>query len=53
MIPAAGSLRHRALFTGPYERRVLDGVGHNLPQEAPAAFADAVLALVRGDFQGD
>lgn len=53
VIPPAGSLRHRALFTGPYERRVLDGVGHNLPQEAPAAFADAVLALVRGDFNGD
>lgn len=32
-------------FTGRYERRIVPGVGHNLPQEAPAAFADAVLAL--------
>src|SRR5215213_3088447 len=22
-------------FTGPYEHRVLDGIGHNVPQEAP------------------
>jgi pimeloyl-ACP methyl ester carboxylesterase len=32
-------------FTGPYERRVVAGVGHNFPQEAPRAFADAVLSL--------
>jgi len=32
-------------FTGPYERRTVPGAGHNLPQEAPAAFADAVLAF--------
>ncbi len=50
---ADGSLRHRHFFTGPYARRVLDRVGHNLPQEAPGPFADAVLALVAGDFRGD
>jgi pimeloyl-ACP methyl ester carboxylesterase len=32
-------------FTGPYERRIIPGVGHNLPQEAPQDFANAVLAL--------
>ncbi|WFR95601.1 alpha/beta fold hydrolase [Rhizobium tumorigenes] len=32
-------------FTGPYERLVVPGAGHNLPQEAPEAFADAVLAV--------
>jgi pimeloyl-ACP methyl ester carboxylesterase len=33
-------------FTGPYSHRTITGgVGHNLPQEAPKAFADAVLAL--------
>lgn len=33
-------------FTGPYEHRTVGGgVGHNLPQEAPQAFADAVLAV--------
>lgn len=29
-------------FTGPYERRILPGIGHNVPQEAPA---DTVAAL--------
>jgi len=33
-------------FTGPRQHRVLPGIGHNLPQEAPRAFADAVLALM-------
>lgn len=32
-------------FTGHYERRIISGAGHNLPQEVPNAFADAVLAL--------
>jgi len=35
------------LFTGPCERRVIPAVGHNLPQEAPGAFADALLSLGR------
>ena len=31
-------------FAGPYAHRTIQGgVGHNLPQEAPEAFADAVL----------
>ncbi len=31
-------------FTGKYEHRlVTDGIGHNLPQEAPEAFVQAVL----------
>lgn len=35
---------YRAKFTGPYEHRlVTGGVGHNLPQEAPAAFVRAIL----------
>jgi pimeloyl-ACP methyl ester carboxylesterase len=33
-------------FTGPYSHRTIEGgVGHNLPQEAPEAFADAVLEV--------
>jgi pimeloyl-ACP methyl ester carboxylesterase len=32
-------------FTGRYERRIIPGAGHNLPQEAPAAFAEAIRAL--------
>src|SRR5476649_297682 len=33
-------------FSGRYEHRVISGgIGHNLPQEAPAAFATAVIAV--------
>lgn len=40
-----GNAHHAPHFTGPYEYRVIDDAGHNLPQEAPAAFADALLAV--------
>ena len=30
------------------ERRLIPIVGHNLPQEAPREFAEAILTLVRG-----
>ena len=34
-------------FTGKYEHRVIrGGVGHNLPQEAPQAFAEAIVDVV-------
>jgi pimeloyl-ACP methyl ester carboxylesterase len=45
--PAEASDRHAAFFTGPYARRVLRKIGHNPPQEAPRAFADAILELAR------
>jgi pimeloyl-ACP methyl ester carboxylesterase len=45
--PPETSQAHAAFFTGPYQRRVIPTVGHNLPQEAPKVFADAVLELVR------
>jgi pimeloyl-ACP methyl ester carboxylesterase len=33
-------------FTGKYQHRTISGgIGHNLPQEAPKAFADAVLQV--------
>jgi len=44
--PPAPAAAHAAHFSGPRSHRVLPGVGHNLPQEAPRAFADAVLELV-------
>ena len=35
---------YRARFTGKYEHRTITGgIGHNLPQEAPKQFAQAVL----------
>ncbi|MFE9808618.1 alpha/beta fold hydrolase [Streptomyces sp. NPDC005227] len=34
---------YRDRFTGPYDHRILTGIGHNVPQEAPAAFSQAVV----------
>ena len=35
--------RQRGRFTGRYDHRVFGGIGHNVPQEAPEAFARAVV----------
>jgi pimeloyl-ACP methyl ester carboxylesterase len=43
--PPPGSAGHRHKFGETYERRVIPKVGHNLPQEAPQAFADAIIDL--------
>ena len=44
--PHPDAAAYRAKFTGPYTHRVIaGGVGHNLPQEAPRAFADAVIEV--------
>ena len=39
-----GTADHAAMFTARHEHRVI-AAGHNLPQEAPEAFADAVLTV--------
>ena len=40
--PDASAYTHK--FSGKYAHRVIEGgVGHNLPQEAPQAFAQAVV----------
>jgi pimeloyl-ACP methyl ester carboxylesterase len=44
--PADGSAAHVRYFTGPYQRRVIPMVGHNIPAEAPQAMQDAVLELM-------
>ena len=44
--PVASSDRHDRFFKVAYERRVIPGAGHNLPQEAPQDFSAAVLSLV-------
>ena len=44
--PPATATQHGHLFTGPRSHRIIPGVGHNLPQETPQTFADAVLELV-------
>jgi pimeloyl-ACP methyl ester carboxylesterase len=39
---------YRNKFSGKYEHRTIDGgIGHNLPQEAPQAFAKAVLDVAK------
>ena len=39
---------YRAKFSGKYEYRLITGgIGHNLPQEAPKAFAQAVIDVDR------
>jgi pimeloyl-ACP methyl ester carboxylesterase len=46
VIPAQACESHERFFTAAYERRVIPLAGHNLPQEAPHVFADAVLSLI-------
>jgi len=45
--PFSGTGKDANYFEGGYERRVVKGVGHNLPQESPAEFAKAILTFVR------
>jgi pimeloyl-ACP methyl ester carboxylesterase len=47
VIAATDGTSSAAHFIGSREHRQIPDVGHNLPQEAPQAFADAVAALVR------
>jgi pimeloyl-ACP methyl ester carboxylesterase len=42
--PHPEAAAYRAKFVGPYaHRQISGGIGHNLPQEAPRAFGDAVI----------
>ncbi len=49
--PPAAAAQHAHLFTGPRSHRIVPGAGHNLPQEKPQLFADAVLELVQQRLQ--
>jgi pimeloyl-ACP methyl ester carboxylesterase len=40
---AADGKGYASKFTGKYSHRVLNGIGHNVPQEDPKSFAKAVL----------
>ncbi|MBI2772624.1 MAG: alpha/beta hydrolase [Burkholderiales bacterium] len=46
--PPADASAHAHRFSGPRSHRLVPGVGHNMPQEVPRVFADAVLELVAG-----
>jgi pimeloyl-ACP methyl ester carboxylesterase len=39
----ASGTAYRSKFTGKYAHRIFNGIGHNVPQEAPQAFAQAVI----------
>lgn len=46
--PLANGKAYADRFSGPYSHRILPGIGHNVPQEAPEAFAQAILDVGRG-----
>lgn len=46
VLPAVGLELRERRFSGAYQRRVIAGIGHNVPQEAPRQFAEAVLSLI-------
>jgi pimeloyl-ACP methyl ester carboxylesterase len=43
--PASDGTSYAKMFSGKRTHRIIKGVGHNLPQEAPQAFAEAVIAV--------
>jgi pimeloyl-ACP methyl ester carboxylesterase len=45
--PAADGKAYAKKFSGKYSHRILEGIGHNVPQEAPDAFAKAILDVDR------
>ena len=42
---AADGKAYANKFSGKYSHRILNGIGHNVPQEAPDAFAKAVVEV--------
>ena len=46
VVPATDGKASASKFTGRRVHRVIDGAGHNLPEEAPREFANAVSELV-------
>jgi pimeloyl-ACP methyl ester carboxylesterase len=42
---AADGKAYAGKFSGKHSHRVLTGIGHNVPQEAPDAFARAVVEV--------
>jgi pimeloyl-ACP methyl ester carboxylesterase len=45
--PATDGSAYARRFVGPHVHAQVPDAGHDLPQEAPAAFADAVLQAAR------
>jgi pimeloyl-ACP methyl ester carboxylesterase len=47
VVPGSDGGRWASLFLGQWEHRVVPGAGHNIPQENPQAFAEAVQTVGR------
>ncbi len=45
--PASDGTSYAKKFSGKRTHRIIKGIGHNLPQEAPQAFAEAVVEVER------
>jgi pimeloyl-ACP methyl ester carboxylesterase len=45
--PATDGTAYAAKFSGKRTHRIIKGAGHNLPQEAPQAFVDAIVEVDR------
>jgi pimeloyl-ACP methyl ester carboxylesterase len=45
--PATDGTAYASKFSGRRTHRIIKGAGHNLPQEAPQAFAQAVIDVDR------
>jgi pimeloyl-ACP methyl ester carboxylesterase len=43
VVPASDGSSYANMFTGKNVHHIVKGAGHNLPQEAPEAFADAII----------
>jgi len=41
----ASGVAYRSKFTGKYSHQILAGIGHDVPQEAPEAFSDAIVTV--------
>ena len=48
LYPVSASLGQEHLFLGPYERRILKGIGHCPPMESPDEFSQGILDLLKG-----
>lgn len=43
----ASGAAYRNKFTGKYSHQILNGIGHDVPQEAPQAYADAIIEVAK------
>ena len=44
--PSRSKAQHAKKFSGPFDHQIIPRIGHNIPQEAPEAFAAAIQSLI-------